>query len=185
VHVSWSRAPAAAPSRGLLCRPRRPGPVSAILAGLPADATAKATGCSPDAVLRGANCVPGGVRMGGAELHRPGEHCRACARRYLAESACAGMCVNLCKAPVQQFFTQELGMPLTMCARRPPGTSGQHSMRERVADSLLAPYSCASPALTLTAFCMCPAAAGLQLACMYPTTAIRLRRASVAAHSCT
>ena len=36
--------------------------------------------------------------------------------RYLAESACAGMCVNLCKAPVQQFFTQELGMPLTMCA---------------------------------------------------------------------
>ena len=26
------------------------------------------------------------------------------------------MCVNLCKAPVQQFFTEELGMPLTMCA---------------------------------------------------------------------
>ena len=26
------------------------------------------------------------------------------------------MCVNLCKTPVQQFFTEELGMPLTMCA---------------------------------------------------------------------
>lgn len=34
--------------------------------------------------------------------------------RYLAESKCAGMCVNLCKAPVQTFFTEELGMPLTM-----------------------------------------------------------------------
>jgi hypothetical protein len=34
--------------------------------------------------------------------------------RYLAESGCVGMCVNLCKAPVQTFFTNELGMPLTM-----------------------------------------------------------------------
>jgi len=34
--------------------------------------------------------------------------------RYLAESKCAGMCVNLCKTPVQTFFTQELGMPLSM-----------------------------------------------------------------------
>ena len=34
--------------------------------------------------------------------------------RYLAESGCAGMCVNLCKSPVQTFFTKELGMPLTM-----------------------------------------------------------------------
>lgn len=38
--------------------------------------------------------------------------CTAC--RYLAESNCVGMCVNLCKAPVQSFFTEELGMPLTM-----------------------------------------------------------------------
>jgi hypothetical protein len=127
--------------------------------------------------------VPGGVRMGGAARRGLGEHCRAWASRYLAESACAGMCVNLCKAPVQQFFTQELGMPLTMCAHRPPGTRG--SVRGRFADSLLAPYSCASPALTLAAPCMCPPAAGLQLACMHPTTASRLRRASVAAHSCT
>ncbi len=34
--------------------------------------------------------------------------------RYLAESNCAAMCTNLCKSPVQTFFTEELGMPLTM-----------------------------------------------------------------------
>ena len=34
--------------------------------------------------------------------------------RYLAESGCTAMCVNLCKAPTQQFFTEQLGMPLTM-----------------------------------------------------------------------
>ncbi len=39
---------------------------------------------------------------------------RWAACRYLAESKCVGMCVNLCKAPVQTFFTEELGMPLTM-----------------------------------------------------------------------
>ena len=34
--------------------------------------------------------------------------------RYLAESGCVGMCVNLCKAPVEGFFTEQLGMPLYM-----------------------------------------------------------------------
>ncbi|KAI3429383.1 hypothetical protein D9Q98_005478 [Chlorella vulgaris] len=34
--------------------------------------------------------------------------------RYLAESNCVGMCVNLCKSPTQHFFTTQLGMPLTM-----------------------------------------------------------------------
>lgn len=34
--------------------------------------------------------------------------------RYLAESGCTAMCVNLCKAPTQTFFTEQLGMPLTM-----------------------------------------------------------------------
>ena len=34
--------------------------------------------------------------------------------RYLETSGCVGMCANLCKAPVQAFFTEELGMPLTM-----------------------------------------------------------------------
>ncbi len=41
-----------------------------------------------------------------------GVHIERC--RYLAESNCVGMCVNLCKLPVQTFFTEELGMPLTM-----------------------------------------------------------------------
>ncbi|KAK9840182.1 hypothetical protein WJX74_004918 [Apatococcus lobatus] len=39
-------------------------------------------------------------------------HIKRC--RYLAESGCAGMCVNLCKSPTQEFFTTQLGMPLTM-----------------------------------------------------------------------
>ncbi|MCO5552346.1 hypothetical protein L7F22_005857 [Adiantum nelumboides] len=34
--------------------------------------------------------------------------------RYLETSGCTGMCVNLCKRPTQYFFTEELGMPLTM-----------------------------------------------------------------------
>lgn len=34
--------------------------------------------------------------------------------RYLAESGCTGMCVNLCKIPTQTFFTEQLGMPLYM-----------------------------------------------------------------------
>ncbi len=34
--------------------------------------------------------------------------------RYLAESGCVGMCVNMCKVPTQDFFTQQFGIPLTM-----------------------------------------------------------------------
>ncbi|CAM6109791.1 unnamed protein product [Calypogeia fissa] len=34
--------------------------------------------------------------------------------RYLETSGCTGMCINLCKVPTQYFFTEELGMPLTM-----------------------------------------------------------------------
>ena len=30
--------------------------------------------------------------------------------RYLAESGCVGMCVNLCRTPVQKFFGEELGV---------------------------------------------------------------------------
>ena len=48
---------------------------------------------------------------------QPGNSCyphHLCQCRYLAESGCVGMCVNLCKTPTQTFFTEELGMPLTM-----------------------------------------------------------------------
>jgi Beta-carotene isomerase D27-like, C-terminal len=34
--------------------------------------------------------------------------------RYLAESGCVGMCVNMCKVPTQAFFTNQFGIPLTM-----------------------------------------------------------------------
>jgi hypothetical protein len=34
--------------------------------------------------------------------------------RYLADSGCVGMCVNMCKVPTQDFFTQKFGIPLTM-----------------------------------------------------------------------
>lgn len=34
--------------------------------------------------------------------------------RYLEQSGCVGMCVNMCKLPTQQFFTEKFGIPLTM-----------------------------------------------------------------------
>ncbi|KAG8046337.1 hypothetical protein GUJ93_ZPchr0008g13798 [Zizania palustris] len=34
--------------------------------------------------------------------------------RYLENSGCVGMCVNMCKIPTQNFFTNEFGLPLTM-----------------------------------------------------------------------
>ena len=34
--------------------------------------------------------------------------------RYLENSGCTGMCVNMCKLPTQDFFTQKFGIPLTM-----------------------------------------------------------------------
>lgn len=34
--------------------------------------------------------------------------------RYLADSGCVGMCVNMCKVPTQAFFTEKLGIPLTL-----------------------------------------------------------------------
>jgi Beta-carotene isomerase D27-like, C-terminal len=41
-----------------------------------------------------------------------GVHIKKC--RYLAESGCVGMCVNMCKVPTQEFFTKKFGIPLTM-----------------------------------------------------------------------
>ncbi len=39
-------------------------------------------------------------------------HIQKC--RYLADSQCVGMCVNMCKLPTQAFFTEKFGIPLTM-----------------------------------------------------------------------
>jgi hypothetical protein len=45
-------------------------------------------------------------------LQKSGVHIQKC--RYLEQSRCVGMCINMCKLPTQQFFTQEFGIPLTM-----------------------------------------------------------------------
>jgi hypothetical protein len=39
-------------------------------------------------------------------------HIQKC--RYLEQSNCVGMCINMCKLPTQTFFTEGFGIPLTM-----------------------------------------------------------------------
>lgn len=34
--------------------------------------------------------------------------------RYLEEAGCASICINSCKAPTQEFFAKDMGLPLTM-----------------------------------------------------------------------
>jgi len=34
--------------------------------------------------------------------------------KFLQESGCKGMCMNICKLPAEQFFDQHLGLPLTV-----------------------------------------------------------------------
>jgi len=34
--------------------------------------------------------------------------------RYLENSNCVGLCVNMCKVPTEDFFTNSLGLPVTM-----------------------------------------------------------------------
>ena len=34
--------------------------------------------------------------------------------RFLEESGCASVCVNSCKIPTQNFFIEDMGLPLTM-----------------------------------------------------------------------
>jgi hypothetical protein len=56
------------------------------------------------------------VTVAGAGGHvrkqRSGVQIQKC--RYLEQSGCVGMCVNMCKLPTQNFFTQDFGIPLTM-----------------------------------------------------------------------
>ena len=49
---------------------------------------------------------------GTVRRQRSGVQIQKC--RYLEQSQCVGTCVNLCKLPTQDFFTQEFGIPLTM-----------------------------------------------------------------------
>jgi hypothetical protein len=49
---------------------------------------------------------------GGSRSQNSGVHIKKC--RYLEQSRCVGMCVNMCKLPTQTFFTEDFGIPLTM-----------------------------------------------------------------------
>lgn len=73
------------------------GPMETIVVDIPVDQAAE--GAKKDA-------------MGGYITQKSGVHIKKC--RYLNESSCTGMCVNLCKIPTQEFFTNQLGMPLYM-----------------------------------------------------------------------
>jgi hypothetical protein len=48
----------------------------------------------------------------GERSQRSGVQIQKC--RYLEQSRCVGMCVNMCKLPTQKFFTEEFGIPFTM-----------------------------------------------------------------------
>ena len=49
---------------------------------------------------------------GQTRTQNSGVHIQKC--RYLEESRCVGLCVNLCKMPTQRFFTEGFGIPLTI-----------------------------------------------------------------------
>lgn len=49
---------------------------------------------------------------GSTQLQNSGVHIERC--RYLEHSGCVGMCINMCKLPTQEFFTQEFGIPVTL-----------------------------------------------------------------------
>ena len=49
---------------------------------------------------------------GRKEIWKSGVKIKKC--RYLENSGCVGMCVNMCKIPTQKFFTDTFGLPLTM-----------------------------------------------------------------------
>ncbi len=34
--------------------------------------------------------------------------------RFLAETGCKGLCVNMCKVPTERFFREEMGFPMEM-----------------------------------------------------------------------
>ncbi|MEO0538467.1 MAG: DUF4033 domain-containing protein [Cyanobacteria bacterium P01_A01_bin.123] len=49
---------------------------------------------------------------GTVTVQKSGVHIKKC--RYLEQSHCVGLCINMCKLPTQNFFTQDFGIPLTM-----------------------------------------------------------------------
>ena len=52
------------------------------------------------------------TKDGGVRTQTSNVHIKKC--RYLEQSCCVGLCVNMCKLPTQTFFSQKFGIPLTM-----------------------------------------------------------------------
>lgn len=50
--------------------------------------------------------------VAGTRLQKSGVQIKKC--RYLEQSQCVGLCINLCKVPTQRFFREDFGIPLTM-----------------------------------------------------------------------
>jgi hypothetical protein len=46
------------------------------------------------------------------QTQRSNVHIQKC--RYLEQSQCVGMCINMCKLPTQKFFTEDFGIPVTL-----------------------------------------------------------------------
>lgn len=59
------------------------------------------------------DCEVNDVEVDGGEIAKgQGLLVKRC--RFLEESGCASVCVNSCKIPTQNFFMQDMGLPLTM-----------------------------------------------------------------------
>lgn len=52
------------------------------------------------------------VKGDGTVLRHQGVHIKRC--RFLEESGCASICVNCCKIPTQNFFMDDMGLPVTI-----------------------------------------------------------------------
>jgi hypothetical protein len=52
------------------------------------------------------------LKDGTSRIQNSAVQIRKC--RYLEETVCVGLCVNICKAPTQKFFTEKFGIPVTM-----------------------------------------------------------------------
>ena len=57
-------------------------------------------------------CEVNDVDLDGVVLKNQGLLVKRC--RFLEESGCASVCVNSCKIPTQNFFMEDMGLPLTM-----------------------------------------------------------------------
>mmetsp|Transcript_4629 Transcript_4629/g.10127 ORF Transcript_4629/g.10127 Transcript_4629/m.10127 type:complete len:170 (-) Transcript_4629:821-1330(-) len=57
-------------------------------------------------------CEINDIEMDGKVYKDQGLLVKRC--RFLEESGCASVCVNSCKIPTQNFFIEDMGLPLTM-----------------------------------------------------------------------